>query len=100
MDYKVILSPRAIRDLGEIVRYVSINNPQAAQDLGYSLIDAALSLRAQPERGRLVPEFADGITRELIYRPYRIVYRVNTQQRAVWVSRFWHAARGTPEVDW
>ena len=98
MDCKVILSPRAIQDLGEIVRYISFNNPRAAEEFGYTLIDAALSLGNLPERGRFVPEFADSLTREIICRPYRIVYRVSTDQKAVWVSRFWHAARGTPEV--
>ncbi len=98
MDCKVILSPRAIQDLSEIVRYISFDNPRAAEKFGYALIDAALSLRTLPERGRFVPEFADGITREIIYGSYRIVYRINTEQNAVWVSRFWHAARGTPQV--
>ena len=97
MDCKVVLSPRAIQDLSEIVRYISLDNPKAAEAFGYALIDAALSLETMPERGRFVPEFADGITREIIYTPYRIVYRINADQKAVWVSRFWHAARGGPE---
>ena len=67
MDYKVILSPRAIQDLSEIVRYISLNNPREAESFGYALIDAALSLGNLPERGRYVPEFADGITREIVY---------------------------------
>ena len=98
MDCSVILSPRAIQDLSEIVRYISCSNPQAAKEFGYALIDAALSLKTMPERGRIVPEFADGITREIIYRPYRIVYRISSDRKAVWVSRFWHAARGIPEL--
>jgi plasmid stabilization system protein ParE len=98
MDCKVILSPRAIQDLSEIVRYISFNNPDAARKFGYALIDEALSLKSLPERGRFVPEFADGITREIIYASYRIIYRLNADRRAVWVSRFWHAARGTPEI--
>jgi len=98
MDCKVIISPRAIQDLQEIVRYISFDNPKAAERFGYALIDAALSLATFPERGRFVPEFDDGMTREIIYSPYRIVYRIKQEQRAVWVSRFWHAARGTPEI--
>ncbi len=94
MDCKVIISPRAIQDLKEIVRYVSFDNPQAAQELGDGLIDAALSLAKMPERGRLVPEIHDLVTREILYRPYRIVYRFNSEQKVVWISRFWHSARG------
>jgi toxin ParE1/3/4 len=98
MDCKVILSTRAIQDLSEIVRYISLNNPVAAKEFGYALIEAALSLGTFPERGRLVPEFGDGVTRELIYGRYRIVYRFRAKERAVWVSRFWHAAQGAPQV--
>ena len=97
MDCKVILSPRAIQDLKEIVRYISFDNAKAAERLGYALIDAALSLATLPERGRLVPEFDDDLTREIIYDPYRIVYRFDAKQKVVFVSRFWHAARGTPK---
>ena len=97
MDCKVILSPRAIQDLSEIVRYISLDNPQAAERFGFTLIDAALSLGTLPERGRLVPEFTDG-TRELIYGRYRIIYRIRPDSKTVWVSRFWHAQRGIPEI--
>jgi toxin ParE1/3/4 len=96
--HKVILSPQAIQDLSEVVRYISADNPQAATRFGNALIDASLSLQTLPERGRFVPEFADGITREIIFGAYRIIYRVNPEQKTVWVSRFWHAARGTPHM--
>ena len=99
MDCKVILSPRAIQDLGEIVRYISHDNPQAAARFGYSLIDAALSLNKLPERGRFVPEFDDGVTREILLGYYRIVYRFDHSRKEVCVSRFWHAARGKPQTD-
>lgn len=98
MDYQVILSPRAIQDLAEIVRYVSLDKPNAAEKLGNALINVALALRIFPERGRFVPEFDDQITRELIYGSYRIVYRINTDKSTIEVSRFWHAARGTPQM--
>jgi len=98
MDCKGIISPRAIQDLQEIVRYIAFDNPKAAERFGYALIDAAMALATFPERGRFVPELDDGMTRELVYSPYRIVYRINQEQKAVWVSRFWHAARGTPEI--
>lgn len=93
MDFKVIISPRAIQDLGEIVRYISFDDEKAAERFGYKLIDEALSLSTFPERGRFVPELDDGVTREIISYPYRIIYRVNEELCAVFVSRFWHGAR-------
>ena len=89
----MILSPRAIQDLGQIVRYISLDDPEAAERFGHALLDAAMSLGSLPERGRLVPEFHDGRTREIIHFPYRIVYRVDLSRRAVLVSRFYHGAR-------
>lgn len=64
MDCRVIISPRAIQDLREIVRYISLDDPRAARKLGEKLVSAAESLIFLPERGRIVPEFADGITRD------------------------------------
>ncbi len=99
MACKVILSPRAIQDLHEIVRYISFDNPRAAEQFGYALIDAALSLQTLPERGHFVPEFKDGMTREILYGSYRIIYRIDRETNAVWISRFWHGARGSVELN-
>jgi len=44
------------QDLAEIVRYIAFDNPKAAEDFGYALIDSALSLSTLPERGRFVPD--------------------------------------------
>ncbi len=92
MGYKVILSPSAIKDLERIVRYISLDDRQAAVRFGNRLIDEALSLSEFPCRGHFVPEFADELTREIPHPPYRIIYRVDEVRKAVLVSRFWHGA--------
>lgn len=92
MDFKVILSPRAIRDLREIVRYIAWDNPRAAEKFGSLLIARARSLGTLPERGRVVPEFGNPAIRELIFKSYRIVYRIRREPRVVEISRFWHGA--------
>jgi toxin ParE1/3/4 len=98
MDYQVILSPRAIQDLQEIVRYISVDSPTNAEKFGFALIEKARTLKTFPERGRLAPEFHDKNTREIIFHSYRIVYRISSASRMVEISRFWHGARGTPPV--
>jgi toxin ParE1/3/4 len=98
MDFKVILSPRSIQDLQEIVRYISWDNPVAAQSFGHLLIEKARSLGAFPEAGRVVPETGDPDIREKIFRSYRIVYRVKKSEKVIEISRFWHAARGSPHI--
>jgi plasmid stabilization system protein ParE len=37
MDYRVILSRPALRDLGEISRYIAQDNPSAAERAGLEL---------------------------------------------------------------
>lgn len=48
--------------------------------------------------GKVVPEFGDATIRELVVRSYRVIYRVNHADRRVDILRFWHAARGEPDV--
>lgn len=95
MDFKVILSPRSIQDLQEIVTYIAIDNPSAAKSLGDSLIERARSLCSLPERGRQVPEIGQPEIREIVLGSYRIVYRLRREARVVEIARFWHAARGS-----
>ena len=98
MDFKVILSPRAVQDLREIVRYISFDNPVRAKSFGHELTARTRALAAFPELGRVVPEIDEQTIREIIHKSYRIVYRVRAKKRMIEVSRFWHGARGTPNV--
>ena len=98
MDFKIILSARAVQDLREIVRYISFDNPARAESFGRELTAKTRLLVSFPEIGRVVPEFDEPDIREIIYKSYRIVYRVRHQKRMIEVSRFWHGARGTPHV--
>lgn len=93
MDCRVIISPRALLDLKELVQYISKDNPPAARRFGEKLLQAAESLAQLPERGRIVPELDDGITREIVLSPYRIVYRYDKDRNSVGIARFWHGAR-------
>jgi plasmid stabilization system protein ParE len=49
--------------------------------------------------GRVVPEVGDSAVREIVYRAFRIIYEVVREPNAVFILRFWHGARGTPEVE-
>jgi plasmid stabilization system protein ParE len=61
------------------------------------IIGAADRLAQFPESGRAVPEFSQSDVREVIYRPYRIVYRlVGTDE--IHILRVHHSARLFPEV--
>lgn len=57
MDYQVILSPRAIQDLKEIVRYISIDSPANAEKFGLALIEKARTLKVFPNEVAWSPNF-------------------------------------------
>lgn len=93
MDYKVVLAPRAIDDLRDIVLYVAPDRPEAAKRLGLALLEKTKILGSFPLSGRVVLEFGDPLIRELILKPYRIVYRIDEKAKIVGVARYWHGAR-------
>ena len=99
MGFKVILTPQSQDDLCEIVSFIARNNPQRAKSFGNELIDRALTLGELPERGRVVPEISAPSVREIVHRPYRIIYEIFPEQNAVYILRFWHGARGEPEIE-
>ena len=99
MDYQIVLSLSARADLRDIVRYISSDAPDRAFQFGRFLISRTRLLAYSPELGRIVPEFGEPVIREIIVSSYRVVYRLNHSQQLVEVIRFWHAARGTPEIN-
>jgi plasmid stabilization system protein ParE len=97
-QYQVTFAPRAERDLKSVAFFIARRSSvDIAERFGTRLIDRALTLATMPERGRIVPELGNPEIREIIFKSYRIVYRIRSG--TVEVIRFWHAARGTPEID-
>jgi len=94
MAYKLIWSPAARDDLHDIVVFIARDNPNRAMSFGYELI----SETEFPELGRSVPEYRDDNIREIIFRPYRIVYRIDHERRLCEIARVWHSARGLPQL--
>jgi toxin ParE1/3/4 len=94
MGFKVIFSPESLEHLGEIVRYIAQDNPDAALRFGMKMLDRAALLADFPELGQPYSKRPD--VRRLTVRPYIIFYRVRYETRAVEVLRFWHSARREP----
>ncbi len=98
MGCPVILTDQSQDDLREIVCFIARDSAEHARRFGNELIDQALSIGNFPEMGRIVPELGDPTAREIIHGSYRIVYEILRDPNAVYVLRFWHAARGKPET--
>jgi plasmid stabilization system protein ParE len=72
---KVIWAPSAHADLDEaLARRVDPAN--FLEDI----LDAATSLSTLSERGRLVPEIDDAVTREIFVHDFRLMYEVSRDQ--------------------
>lgn len=99
MAFKIVWSEIASEDLREIVRYVALDNPDAAADLADRIIGRIERASELPLSNRAVPEKGDRSVREAILRPYRIIYQVDRERSAVQVLRIWHASRGVPELE-
>ena len=80
MDWSVLLSNDAVRDLKELYNYIAKNDsPAKATQLVTKLEQLVNNLSQNPERGVYPQELSVlGIHtyREIFFKPYRIIYRV------------------------
>jgi toxin ParE1/3/4 len=98
MDYTVVLSQKAVGDLEAIVRYIAQTNPNTARKVGQSLLAKTKELSQFPLRGQIVPEFDSPEIRQILLKPYRIVYRVEEDKKRISIARFWHSAQENLEL--
>ena len=98
MAFTLTWSPTARLDFWDLLSYVSESDRLAAENFGLRVLETLERLKQFPESGRMVPEFRDPTIREIIRRPYRIVYRLKRDEKLVEIARVWHAARGIPEL--
>jgi toxin ParE1/3/4 len=73
---RIILSKIARLDLKEIVDYIKRDSIRYAELEKKKIIEAIDKIPNQPLSGRIVPELENENIRELIFRNYRIIYRI------------------------
>ena len=96
MGCQVIFAPQAIADLEAVVRFIAKDNPEAAARVGNSLIDRVAVLENFPLIGAPYRKRSD--IRFLVSRPYIIFYRPRVEENCIDILRYWHGARGEPEL--
>jgi addiction module RelE/StbE family toxin len=85
-------TPTALHDLQSAHDYVASDKPDAAADIAEHLLEAIDALARHPHMGR---KGRVAGTRELIVRPYVIVYRVRAD--AIELVAILHTARRWPD---
>ena len=76
---RVRWSPSAENALVEAIAFVFKESPNTARRLLEEVLTAAASLSTLSERGTQVPEVDDPAIRQLLCKPYRVIYRVEDQ---------------------
>jgi plasmid stabilization system protein ParE len=89
---KISVSASAFEDLENIISYY---NEQGAPDIGNNFTKAIIEhiqvLSNHPDLGRVVPEFEQEHIREIIHKPFRVIYQRNTN--SIEIIRVWRGER-------
>lgn len=84
---KIIWSPLALDRTSEIAKYISLDNPTAAQKWADYIFKKVGLLQDSPEIGRIVPEIDRKEIRKLIFGNYRIIYRLEKTRISILTIR-------------
>jgi len=84
---KIVWSQLAIERASEIVEYIALDNPTAAQNWVDEVFEKVKLLGTSPEMGRVVPEVKRNEIRELLFVNYRILYRIEYDSISVLTIR-------------
>ena len=99
MAFQIIWSHTAVEDLKGIVQYIALDDPDAAAKLADRIIQRFENASKLPFSNRVVPEKTEEPIREVILKPYRLIYQVDSNRGAIHILRIWHAARGIPDIE-
>lgn len=88
VDIKLELDAR--EDMRQIEEYISKDSVYYANKTIEGIVEKTKYLSMFPYMGRKIPEFNNTNFRELIYKSYRILYRVNSN---VYILKIFHHSR-------
>ncbi len=98
-EFEVIWAKSAVKDLEEIIDYIAQDRPLTARKLLFQIKERVNTLASSPARGRYIPELKkEGILnyRELIIRPWRIMYRVS--EKSVYILAIIDSRRNVEDI--
>jgi addiction module RelE/StbE family toxin len=92
---RVHWTQNAIEHLVNIYEYIALNSPTYAKRMVDRITRRSEQIADLPLSGRKVPEYQSEDIRELIEKPYRIIYRIKADQ--IDVLAVIHGARLLPK---
>ncbi len=94
---RIVWSPQALRDIESIREYIAQDSHRYAELVVGRIIASVERLRAFPGSGRVVPERGDPEVREVIVKPFRVVYR--QRPGVVEIATVFRASRLPPDLE-
>lgn len=91
--------PQALKDLQAIEAYYENIAPEYARLFVANVFEKVQMLERLPHMGRMVPEIGDAAIRELLYRSYRIMYVVDSEEEEVEILTVMHSSRQFGSLD-
>ena len=92
---RVHWTENGIKHLDNIYKYIAINSPTYGRRMVDRILRRSEQIAEHPFSGRKVPEYDAKDIRELIEKPYRIIYRIKPDQ--IDVVAIIHGARLFPD---
>lgn len=96
---KIRWTHEALDRLIEIEEYISKDSPERAAAFIDQIIEHAESLSGKSRMGRTVPELANPDIRELVFKKYRIVYRLKAHYIEILTVFEGHRLLRIDEID-
>lgn len=88
---KLVWTRKALCDLRDNFEYIDKDSHQYAVLTTEQILDKAKRIKSSPLSGKIVPEFQDAQLRELLFKSYRIIYKLDNS--AVYIVRVYHSSR-------
>jgi plasmid stabilization system protein ParE len=91
---RIVFSPLAIDDLTDIADYIAKDSMIYAKQFVRRIRILIQNLTRFPRIGRIVPEKNIATIRELLFKEYRIIYRLSSTN--IEIVRIFHGSRNFP----
>ncbi|MBA7547798.1 hypothetical protein ES705_40234 [subsurface metagenome] len=82
---------KARDDINHIAEYISQDSESTARTFTENLIDSIKRLKDFPLSGRIVPEYNNTPIREIIFKKYRLIYRI--KDNVVQILNVFHGSK-------
>jgi toxin ParE1/3/4 len=91
VDYRLLLTQRALKDLAEIIGRIAEDDDEAASRFGNALLDHVELLTRFPRMGGTIQKRSR--VRKLLHSPILVYYRIREEKLVVEVLHFRHGSR-------